>query len=283
VAGLPGIPQREPGMKVALQSGGMVRVLLHALIAVLPWWIKNPLYRLVFGYRIGRRVRIGFSPIFVDRCVIGDDTRIGHLNVFWRTKELRIEDHVRIGHFNLFRGGDLIHLERFVEIFRANVINSIPDPEVDNPTKPEFRLGAGSILTTAHWLDFTDSITIGCRSSLGGRHSSLWTHARQRTRPISIGSFVYLGSEVRLAPGARVPTFSVVGIGSVVVEAIRVPGHLIAGSPARPIKALDSDERALVTRKTRRDLPDDVGATELERIEHEMAASTRRASLAAVE
>ena len=280
---LPHTPQCEPGMKVALNAGGMVRLFFHTIIAVLPWWIKNHLYRFVFGYRIGRGVRIGFSPIAVDKCSIGDNTRVGHLNLFWRTKELRIEDNVRIGHFNLFRGGDLIHLERFVEIFRANVINSIPDPEVDNPTNPEFRLGAGSVLTTAHWLDFTDSISIGCRSSLGGRHSSLWTHGRQRTRPISIGSFVYLGSEVRLAPGARVPCFSVVGIGSVIVEAIRVPGHLIAGSPARPIKALDGDDRTLVTRKTRRDLPDEVGATELEQIEKEITTASRRASFAVVD
>lgn len=277
------MPQGELGMKVAPSARGLVRLLLHITVAVLPWWIKNHIYRLLFGYRIGRGVRIGFSPIAVDKCAIGDNTRVGHLNLFWSTKELRIEDNVRVGHFNLFRGGDLIHLERFVEIFRANIINSIPDPDVDNPTCPEFRLGAGSVLTTAHWLDFTDSITIGCRSSLGGRHSSLWTHSRHRTRPISIGSFVYLGSEVRLAPGARIPALSIVGIGSVIVETIRVPGHLIAGSPARPIKALDRGDQSLVTRKTRRDLPDDVGAAELRQIESEIATSTRHSSLVGID
>ena len=221
----------------------MVRLLLHTGVAILPWWLKNLLYRHLFGYRIGRRVRIGFSPLAVSQCTIGDDTRIGHLNLFWRTRELRIEDHVRIGHLNLFRGGDLIHLERFVEIFRANVINSIPDPDVETPTIPRFRLGAGSVLTTSHWLDFTDSIDIGCRSILGGRNSSSWTHSRQWTRPIKIGSFVYLGSEVRL-----------VGIGSVIIDALGGHGSLVAGSPARSIKNLDRDGRQLLTRKTRRDV-----------------------------
>ena len=261
----------------------MVRLLLHTGVAILPWWLKNPLYRHLFGYRIGRRVRIGFSPLAVSQCTIGDDTRIGHLNLFWRTKELRIEDHVRIGHLNLFRGGDLIHLERFVEIFRANVINSIPDPDVETPTIPRFRLGAGSILTTSHWLDFTDSIDIGCRSILGGRNSSLWTHSRQWTRPIKIGSFVYLGSEVRLAPGAEVPAYSVVGIGSVIIDALGGHGSLIAGSPARSIKNLDRDGRQLLTRKTRRDLPDELGTEELERIEQSLAPSARWATLVAVE
>ena len=261
----------------------MVRLLLHAVIAALPWWVKNPIYRHVCRYEIGRRVRIGLSPIVVGRCSIGDDTRIGHLNLFWRTHELRIEDHVRVGYLNLFRGGERIHLERFVEIFRANVINSIPEPDVETRISPRFRLGAGSVLTTSHWLDFTDSIDIGCRVILGGRNSSLWTHSRQWTRPIKIGSFVYLGSEVRLAPGAEVPAYSVVGIGSVIIEALAGHGHLFAGSPARAIKKLDADGRKLLVRKTRSDLPDDVGAAELEWIEPEMAASAPRASLAAVE
>jgi hypothetical protein len=261
----------------------MVRLFLHSLVAVLPWWAKNPIYRHLCGYRIGRRVRIGLSPLAVGQCSIGDDTRIGHLNLFWRTKELRIEDHVRIGHLNLFRGGDLIHLERFVEIFRANVINSIPEPEVENPIFPTFRLGAGSVLTTSHWLDFTDSIDIGCRSIVGGRNSSLWTHSRQWTRPIKIGSFVYLGSEVRLAPGARVPAYSVVGIASVIIDEVRGHGYLIAGSPARAIKKLEADGQRLLVRKTRRDLPDGIGAAELERIETEIATASRLASLAAVE
>ena len=270
-------------MHVAWQSIGMVRLLLHAFVAVLPWWLKNPIYRHVCGYTISKGVRIGASPIVVERCTIGEETRIGHFNLFWRTKELRIEDHVRIGHLNLFRGGDLIHLERFGEIFRANVVNSIPDPEVETATTPTFRLGAGSVLTTSHWLDFTDAIDIGARSILGGRNSSLWTHSRQWTRPIKIGSFVYLGSEVRLAPGAVVPSYSVVGIASVIIEALSGHGNLIAGSPARAVKKLDADGQRLLVRKTRRDLPDEVGAAELERIEKEMATATRRASLAVVE
>ena len=270
-------------MHVACQLIGMVRLFFHAVIALLPWWLKNPIYRHLCGYSIGRHVRIGLSPIAVVQCFIGDNTRIGHFNLFWRTKDLRIEDHVRIGHLNLFRGGDLVHLERFVEIFRANVVNSIPDPDVETSTRPTFRLGAGSVLTTSHWLDFTDSIEIGCRSIVGGRNSSMWTHSRQWTRPIKIGSFVYLGSEIRLAPGAVIPSYSVVGIASVVIDELSGHGNLIAGSPARPVKQLDADGQRLLVRKTRRDLPDNVGAAELEQIEEAISTATRRASLAVVE
>jgi acetyltransferase-like isoleucine patch superfamily enzyme len=204
----------------------------------------------------------------VGRCWIGDDARIGQFNLFWRTKELLVEDHVRIGHFNLFRGGNLIHIERYAEILRANIVNSIPDPDAATKPIPEFCLGAGSIITTSHWVDFTDAVSIGCRSILGGRHSSIWTHSRQWTKPVTIGSYVYLGSEVRLAPGARVPPHSLVGLGSVIIDAIESGQSLIAGNPARAVKKLDSRGLRLLTRKTRRDLPEEIGAGELALNQH---------------
>jgi acetyltransferase-like isoleucine patch superfamily enzyme len=234
----------------------MVRLFFHCLLALTPWWVKNPIYRSAFGYQIGRRVRIGFSPVIVQRCRIEDDVRIGHLNLFWRTKELVIEDHVRIGHLNIFRGGDSIHIGRYAEIFRANVVNSIPEPDAETEVEQVFRLGAGSVITTSHWIDFTDKVTIGCRSILGGRNSSLWTHSRQWTRPISIGSYVYLGSEVRMAPGAEVPSRSVVALGSIVINVVQEGECLIAGNPARSVKALDEHGLRLLRKKTRPDLPD---------------------------
>lgn len=245
----------------------MLRLFFHCLVSLLPWWIKNPLYRHVCRYHIGRDVRIGLSPVVVGRCRIEDHTRIGHLNFFFKTEELHIEDHVRIGHLNLFRGGNLVRLGSYAEVLRANVVNSILDPEVENQTVPEFRLGAGSIITTGHWIDFTDAVTFGCRSILGGRHSSIWTHSRQWTRPVSIGSYVYLGSEVRLAPGAVVPPVSVVGLGSVIIDRQVECRHLIAGNPARAQKRLDAQGMRLLVTKTRNDLPEEIGADELKRLE----------------
>ena len=241
----------------------MLRLVFHCLLAFLPGWLKTPIYRHLCGYTIGNGVRLGFSPLVVQSCRIDDGAQIGHFNLFWKTEELIIEDHARIGHLNLLRGGNRIVVGRYAEIFRTNVINSIPEPDAETQPRPEFQLGAGSVITTGHWIDFTDAVTIGVRSILGGRHSSLWTHSRQWTRPISIGNFVYLGSEVRLAPGAVVPSHCVVGLGSVVIDAIRGKGLLLAGNPARAVKMLDESGLSLLTRKTRRDLPDDIGADEL--------------------
>jgi len=235
-----------------------VRLFILALVGALPSFLKRPVYRLCFGYQIGRRVRIGFSIIDARDCAIDDDVQIGHLNLIFRVRKLSIGEHVKIGHLNIIRGGDEVRLGRYAEIIRTNEINSIPDPEVVNPTDPRFLLGDGSIVTTGHKIDFTDRVEIGRRSIIGGRNSSLWTHNRQRTRPIIIGSFAYVGSEIRMAPGATLPSRCIVGIGSVITNELTAEGTLIAGIPAKPVKELNEEDKFLIERKTRKDLPDDI-------------------------
>lgn len=227
------------------------------MVGLLPSFLKRPIYRFLFGYRIGRRVRIGLSIIDVGECEIGDDVSIGHLNLFTRVGKLVIGDHVRIGFLNILRGGDEVRLGRYAELIRMNEINSIPDPDVVNPVDPRFLLGAGSVITAGHKIDFTDRVEIGRRSIIGGRNSSLWTHNRQRTQPVRIGDFAYIGSEIRVAPGGMIPSRCIVGIGAVITGTIKAEGWLIGGVPAKPLKELSPDDKFLIERKTRRDLPED--------------------------
>jgi len=234
------------------------RLLLLASVAFLPSIIKRPIYRLFFGYKIGKRVRIGLSIVDASECCIEDDVRIGHFNVIVGVKKLVVGDHVRIGYLNILRGGDEIALGRYAEIIRMNEINSIADPDVVNPIDPRFLLGDGSVITAGHKIDFTDKVVIGRRTILGGRNSSLWTHNRQRTLPIEIGSFAYVGSEIRIAPGGGLPSKCIVGIGSVITSRLTQEEYLIAGVPAKPVKQLDAEDKFLIQRKTRNDLPDDV-------------------------
>ncbi len=235
-----------------------LRLLMLACVAVLPSALKRPVYRICFGYRIGKRVRVGLSIIDARECVIDDDVSVGHLNVVIGVKKLSVGDHVRIGHLNIFRGGDEVRLGRYAEIIRMNEINSIPEPDVVNEIDPRFLLGEGSIITAGHKIDFTDRVEIGRRTILGGRNSSLWTHNRQRTRPIEIGSLTYIGSEIRVAPGGAIPSRCIVGIGAVITGRLTQENYLIGGVPAREIKQLGADDQFLIEQKTRPDLPDEI-------------------------
>jgi acetyltransferase-like isoleucine patch superfamily enzyme len=234
------------------------RLLVLALVALLPSFLKRPCYRLFFGYKIGKRVRIGFSIIDARDCQIDADVEIGHLNVVIRVKQFSVGDHVRIGHLNIIRGGAEVRLGRYSEIMRLNEINSIPDPDVVNEVDPRFLLGDGSVVTTGHKIDFTDRVEIGRRTIIGGRNSSLWTHNRQRTMPIVIGSLTYVGSEIRIAPGGSIPSRCIVGIGSVITGELNGEEQLIAGVPAKALKELSEEDKFLIERKTRLDLPDNI-------------------------
>ncbi|MEO6588004.1 MAG: hypothetical protein ABIP06_01640 [Pyrinomonadaceae bacterium] len=203
-------------------------------------------------------MRIGLSVVDAERCVIEDDVSIGHLNALIRIKDLRIGDHTRIGHLNIVRGGDEVNIGRYTEIIRLNEINSIPDPVIVTPADPRFILGDGSIITASHKIDFTDRVEFGKRVILGGRNSSLWTHNRQQTKPIIIGDYSYIGSEIRSAPGGEIPPKCIVGIGSVITKKFSNEYKLIAGVPAGEIKDLDEDGRFLTENKTRPDLPEDI-------------------------
>ncbi len=234
------------------------RLTMLAIIALLPSFLKRSCYRLFFGYHIGKRVRIGLSIVDARHCRLDDDVSIGHLNLIIRVSKLEVGDHVKIGHLNIIRGGEEVRLGPYSEIIRMNEINSISEPEVVNPIDPRFFLGAGSVVTTGHKIDFTDRVEIGRHTILGGRNSSVWTHNRQRTRPIEIGSFTYVGSEIRMAPGASIPSRCIVGIGSVITGQLAGEEKLIAGVPAKVIKDLSDEDKFLIERKTRTDLPDSI-------------------------
>jgi len=230
-------------------------------LALLPSWLKIPLYRLLFGYRIGKGVRIGFSPFFgVGHCRIGDYARIGSFNLFFRVAELDVGDYARIGLLNLFRGGQRVRIGNYSTIVRLNVFNSIIERDFVDPVEPVLELGTGAVVTSGHWLDFSAGLGIGEHTIIGGRNSSFWTHNRQRGRPISVGCHCYIGSEVRVAPGAVVSPFCIVALGSVLSGRIGPLRSLIGGNPAAVVRTLRERDLFLVTRKTRNDIPDDVAS-----------------------
>ena len=234
------------------------RLALLAATSLLPSPLAVFFLRSAFGYKIGKRVRIGFSVLDAGECEIADDVSIGHLNVFTGVGRLSIGEHSRIGVLNIFRGGDEIRIGRYCDILRLNEINSIPEPDVVNEVDPRFIMGDGSMMGASHKVDFTDRVEFGNRVILGGRNSSIWTHNRQKTLPVKVGSNTYLGSEIRVAPGVEIASNCIVGMGSVVTGKLTEEYQLIGGVPAKSIKPLDEEGRFLVERKTRKDLPDDI-------------------------
>jgi len=252
-----------------------LKALCAVALALLPSWLKLPLYRRLYGYRIGRGVRIGLSPfIGVRQCTIGDGVRIGSFNAFVHVEELHIGAHTRIGFLNLIRGGKRVGLGPYVTILRQNVFNAIVDGDFLEVVDSTLELGAGVAVSSGHWLDFSDRIVVGAHSIIGGRNSSFWTHNRQRTRTIIVGAHCYLGSEIRVAPGVEVPPLCIVALGSVLAGRLEPARSLIGGNPAVVLRPLKERDLYLVCRKTRTDLPDELARADLPEDLGQLAAGT---------
>lgn len=236
------------------------RLIVALLLVPFPSFIKKAVYRLLFGYRFGRGVKIGLSAIVAGKCVIGDRTRIGHFNLLYRSKDLRIGSDVVIGFGNRIFGGDLVDIGDRCQIFRGNEINSGLNPLVLGKFDPVLVLGAGSVITVDHKIDFNDKVTFGENVVFAGRHSNIWTHNRQLTGPVSIGRNCYIGANVQFVPGAAVGDYCVIALGSVVTKAIPGEWQLVGGMPAAAIKPLGDDAKVLVTFPTRPDLEADAVA-----------------------
>jgi acetyltransferase-like isoleucine patch superfamily enzyme len=247
------VPARSSGrgMRARLRRAGLV------VTALLPQPLKRQVYRWCFGYQIGRGARIGIAYLDCARLAVGQGARISHGVVFLQCGAVSIGRQAVIGPLNLFRGGERLELGDYSQVLRLNIVNAIPENDATNHPDASFYLGYGAVVTAEHRIDCTDQVRIGRCSILGGRNSSIWTHNRRKGEPVEIGDYCYLGSEIRLAPGARVPDCCIVGLGSVVTGPIHERYSLVAGVPARRQRALTAEDRELIFGKTRPDLPDE--------------------------
>ena len=236
---------------------GAVRRAALVATAIIPFQgLKRLIYRFGFGYRIEGSAYIGIAYMDCESLAIGRNSRVSHGAVFLGCGSVFIGENVQIGTANLFRGGELIELEDYSQVMRLNIINAIPDNDCVNAPASRFKLGYGSVITAEHRIDFTDQVFIGRCTTFGGRNSSIWTHNRRSGMAVTIGDYCYVGSEIRMAPGTKIPDCCIVGLGSVITKPIQEPWSLIAGVPATRRRGIKPTDAELLFGKTRRDLPD---------------------------
>jgi acetyltransferase-like isoleucine patch superfamily enzyme len=197
------------------------------ITALFPWPVRCTLLNVLFGWQVDRSARIGWS-------------------LFVGVRRVRLGPRARIGHFTVFR--DLNHLELGADshIGQWNWITAAREL-LATPGGDEagvLMIGEHSAVTSRHYLDCTGGVTVGAFSTVAGVRSTIFTHqidisqSRQVWRPVRIGRYCYIGSDVRITPGSSVPDRCVIGMGSVVTGVLEEPGMFYGGVPARPIKEL---------------------------------------------
>lgn len=106
------------------------------------------------------------------------------------------------------------------------------------------RISRGVIVQAEESIAVEDLVGVGERTSLidsdhdhDGGEGSFWDRG-VRSEPVRVERNAWIGANSVLLRGTRIGRNSVVGAGSVVTGGDHPPGWLIAGAPARPLRAL---------------------------------------------
>jgi acetyltransferase-like isoleucine patch superfamily enzyme len=108
-------------------------------------------------------------------------------------------------------------------------------------------VGEHSAITHRHFIDCTNSVTIGKFSTVAGLQSQIMTHSvdiaknRQTSQPVRIGDYCFVGTNCVILGGSVLPNFCVVGAKSLVNKSFTESYQLYGGVPARPIEQLSPE------------------------------------------
>jgi len=206
------------------------------LLGWLPSFLKCRIYRLR-GYRIGRRVKLGFGAVIcTKRAMIGDDVSIGFCS-FVRGREVRLGNRVRIGSM-CFLDTPYLEIGDDSKLNEQVYVGGLQFPD------SRLKIGKNCQIMQMTFINPTISITIGDDTGIGG-DSLLFGHASWLSRfegypvifkSIEIGNSVSISWRVFIGAGAKIGDGAVIGANSFVNHTI--PSRCLAtGSPARVVVA----------------------------------------------
>lgn len=184
--------------------------------------------RLMPQVTLGLSVRIGFGcRIAVDQLTIGDNVKIGRFNRFVGPVSIMIGSGTQIGARNRIGCSGWVSEERYGEQGYARTM----------------RLGRDCLVTDDHLFDCAGLVEVGEGTWFAGSASQVWTHGVGiADRDVIVGACCYLGSAVRLAPGARLGDECILSLGSVLSGDLSFERcAMVAGMPAKVVKQLEDD------------------------------------------
>ena len=204
---------------------------IQCALFLLPWSLRRVFLCYLFNFKIEKTAKIGYSLIDSWKLEMGANSRIGHLSIFKGLHLVILEPKASIGNLNWFFA------------FPLTTKSSHFSDQLDR--RPVLHMCKESAITNRHIIDCTDFVHIGEFSTIAGFRSQLLTHSinlsesRQRSAPIQIGNFCFIGSGCILLPGSKIPNYSVLGAGSVLTKAFNQDYSLYSGIPAKLVKPID--------------------------------------------
>jgi hypothetical protein len=205
---------------------------VQVALMLLPWSIRRVALKILMGYDIHPRARIGRSIIISRKLIMNEESRIGDLTFASGLERITMEAYSKIGKLNWISGLRLGHPRYFKDF-----------PE----RRSELHLEQHAIIVGRNLIDCTDKVTIGQFALIAGNRGQILTHAidlrtaNQSCAPVTVGKYCMVGTGCILLKGAKLPDFSVLGAGSVLHKNYTKGHKLYSGVPAAPVKDMDPE------------------------------------------
>lgn len=219
----------------------LMKKIINLFVILLPWFLKKKVLRSFYKYEIHDKSYIGIAYVF--------------------PKKLEMEEGAVIGHLNVAINLDYMYLGKNATIGRNNWITGFPTGTDSKhfahqrDRRSELILGEESAITKKHHIDCTNSIIIGKYVTIAGYSSQLLTHSidiyegRQNSKSIFIGDYCFISTSVIILGGSSLPSYSVLGAGSILNKSFEKKYSLYAGTPAKLVKPLPIEAKYFTREK----------------------------------
>lgn len=210
-----------------------MRKIFAVLILFFPWFIRRRMYQKIFGFEIDQKSYIGFSIIFPKRLIMKEYSRIGNFNICKQIDRLELKEHAIIENLNRITG------------FPSQTVSKHFSDQKNR--EPVLIIGEHVGISSMHFFDCTDKISIGKFTTIAGYGSQFLTHsinlqlAKQECSKIIIGDFNFIGTDSTVLKGCKTDDFNIFGAKSLLNKEYSGSYNLYGGVPAKKIKRI-SDE-----------------------------------------
>jgi acetyltransferase-like isoleucine patch superfamily enzyme len=212
-----------------------MKKIIQLFTCVMPMLLKRPLLKIFFKYEIDKTAYIGLSWVFPKKLVMGPNSFIGHFNTAVHLDEIVMDEETHIGRGNWITG------------FTSGTDSKhfVHQPE----RKSTLYIGSHSSITKNHHIDCTSPIVIGKYVTIAGYSSQFITHSinvydnRQDSKPITIGDYCFVGTNVVVLGGSSLPAYSVLGAKALLNKSFTEEWKLYGGNPAKLITDIKKDAK----------------------------------------
>lgn len=230
------------------------RTLMTALVCLCLPRAAKPAALRALGHSVAAGVRIGPSLVLTERLALAKGASIGAFN-FLALRRLLLREGAAIGSMNVIKRGQSALLKRRAAIGNRNVILRGWTPSAIRSSL--LKIGYNSKITSSHYLEMTECISVGDNSVVAGVRSQIWTHGFVHDRtgpgrklvigPVVIGDNVYVSSGCIINCGLRIANAVSIGSGASVAKSLEEEGVYVA-QPLRHLRRTPDERVAGLTR-----------------------------------